>query len=134
LGITGSAGSRVLANAFYALRDTRTPAHIAYLRVGVSAAAGVLLMLPLDKIGVGKLHLGAVGLALGATCGAWTENFLLHHRLTARIGSHRPRPSRMVRLAGAGFAAALAGLAAKWLLGSAFPFRPGLVASLVGPK
>lgn len=134
LGITGSAGSRVLSSAYYALRDTRTPARIAYLRVGVSAAAGLALMFPFDRIGVGKLHLGAAGLALGASAGAWTENFLLHRRLHALVGPHRPRLPRMARLAGAGLAAALVGLAAKWVLGSAFPLRPGLVASLIGAR
>jgi len=33
LGLPASASSRVLSSAFYALRDTRTPARIAYLRV-----------------------------------------------------------------------------------------------------
>jgi putative peptidoglycan lipid II flippase len=132
LGISGSAASRVLANAFYALRDTRTPARIAYLRMAVSVVTGVALMIPFDKLAVGKLHLGAVGLALGATCGSWTENFLLHHRLKGRIGPHRPRAAHMTRLAIAGFTATVAGLGAKWLLGSAFPFHPGLVAAVHG--
>jgi putative peptidoglycan lipid II flippase len=132
LGVTGSAASRVLSSAFYALRDTRTPARIAYLRVFISAAAGVALMLPLDGVGVGELRLGAAGLALGASAGAWTENFLLHRRLAARVGPHRPRAGRMARLAAAGVVAAAAGLLAKLLLGSAFPLRPGLVARLLG--
>ncbi|MSR35544.1 MAG: murein biosynthesis integral membrane protein MurJ [Gemmatimonadetes bacterium] len=133
LGISGSAASRVLSSAFYALRDTRTPARVAYLRVFVSAAAGVTLMLPFDKLGVGTLRLGAVGLALGASIGAWTENFLLRRRLGARIGPHQPRRGRTLRLCGAGLAAAIAGLAAKAVLGSAAPLRTGLVARVLGP-
>ena len=132
LGITASAASRVLANAFYALGDTRTPARIAYVRVFISVAGGIALMLPFDKVGVGTLRLGAAGLALGASVGAWTENFLLHRRLAARIGSHRPRPGHMVRLGSAGLAAAVVGLGAKTVLGSAAPLRTALVARALG--
>jgi putative peptidoglycan lipid II flippase len=78
----------VLTSAFYALRDTRAPARIAYARVGLSLVTGVLLMLPLDLVEVGDLSLGAVGLALGASVGAWLEYGLLRRRLTARIGPH----------------------------------------------
>ena len=59
LGLTATASSRVLSSAFYALRDTRTPARIAYLRVGVATVSGLILMFPLDRYGVGSLRLGA---------------------------------------------------------------------------
>jgi putative peptidoglycan lipid II flippase len=49
--------------------------------------AGVLLMLPLDRVAVGGLGLGAVGLALGASVGAWAEYALLRRRLDARVGA-----------------------------------------------
>jgi putative peptidoglycan lipid II flippase len=132
LGITASSASRVLSSAFYALRDTRTPARVAVLRVLVSAAVGLALMFPLDGIGPGSLRLGAVGLALGASAAAWLENILLHRRLAARIGPHRPAAGRTARLALAGLAAGGVGLLAKLLLGSAFPLRTGLVARVLG--
>ena len=133
LGVIASASSRVLSSAFYALRDTRTPARIAYLRVFIATAAGVALMLPSDRIGVGTLRLGAAGLALGGAVAAWVENTLLHRRLASALGSHRPSAGRMARLSGAGLAAALAGIGAKLVLGSAVPLRIGLVAHLLGP-
>ena len=134
LGVTASAGSRVLSSAFYAMRDTRTPARIAYLRVVVSAVVGVILMIPLDRVGFGGLRLGAVGLALGASVGAWLENSLLHFRLRAAIGAHRPTAGLWIRLAVAGSMAAVAGIAAKALLGSVVPLRVGLIARLIGPE
>ena len=134
LGVTASSGSRVLSQAFYALRDTRTPARIAYIRVGVSALTGVALMVPFDRMGLGGLRLGAVGLALGASLGAWTENRLLHRRLAAAIGPHRPPAARMNRLAAAGLIATVVALLSKLVLGSAVPLRVGLVAALVGPN
>jgi putative peptidoglycan lipid II flippase len=132
LGITASSASRVLSSAFYALRETRTPARIAVLRVLLSAAVGVALMFPLDRIQLGTLRLGAVGLALGASVAAWLENFLLHRRLAALVGPHRPPAGRTARLALAALAAGAAAVLAKLLLGSAFPLRAGLVASAVG--
>jgi putative peptidoglycan lipid II flippase len=122
----------VLSTAFYALRDTRTPARIAYLRVLVSAALGAGLMVPLDRIGVGGLRLGATGLALGASAGAWVENVLLHRKLDAALGPHRPPRSRAVRIAAAGLAASVLGLATKAALGSAVPAQRGLLPSLLG--
>ncbi|MSR23129.1 MAG: murein biosynthesis integral membrane protein MurJ, partial [Gemmatimonadetes bacterium] len=50
IGMSASAASRVLSSAFYAIRNTRTPARIAYLRVGLSTAVGLLLMLPMDRL------------------------------------------------------------------------------------
>lgn len=110
LGLPATASSRLLQNAFYALRDTRTPARIAVLRVVLSAAVAVPLMLWLDRFPVprpagagGKLFLGAVGLSLGSAVGAWTEL----GRLRAVLG--RRLPGFALPL---GAAAPMAGLAA----------------------
>jgi putative peptidoglycan lipid II flippase len=85
LGMPASAQSRLLSSAFYALRDTRTPARIAYLRVVLSLGVGATLMFPMDRIEVGPLRLGAAGLALGATVAAWTELFLLRRALRPKL-------------------------------------------------
>jgi putative peptidoglycan lipid II flippase len=98
LGLTASARSRVLSSAYYAIRDTRTPARLATLRVVISAVIGVSLMFPLDKVGFQRLHLGAAGLALGASVGAWLEYALLRRALGARIGPHGPPASDLLRM------------------------------------
>lgn len=131
LGLPASGSSRLLASAFYALRDTRVPARIAYLRVAVSLAASLLLMFPLDRIQVGELRLGAVGLALGASFGAWLEYFLLRQALERRIGPHAPPAGRISRIAVAAGLACLIGWGAKAYLG--FSLRPGLLADLLLP-
>ncbi|MFQ5537515.1 MAG: murein biosynthesis integral membrane protein MurJ [Gemmatimonadota bacterium] len=125
LGLVASARSRVLSSAFYALRDTATPARIATLRVGVSALAGVALMIPLDQVGFQRLRLGAAGLALGTTLGAWMEYALLRHALARSLGPHGPalRPLLSIFLA-ASLAAATA-VALQLLLP---PAHPALVA------
>ncbi len=125
LGLPASGASRVMSSAFYALRDTRTPSRVAYARVAVSVTTALALMIPLDRIGVGGLGLGAAGLALGATLGAWVEYGLLRRALQARIGPHGPgATTERVWLAGA--AASAVGV----LLQSVLPPAPPAIVAL----
>lgn len=136
VGLLASSSSRVMSSAFYALRDTRTPARIAYVRIAFSIAVGLSLMFPLDRISVTvageSRQLGAVGLALGASAGAWLEYTLLRRRLAKALGPHSPPASAMAKIAIAGAAAAAVGVGAKLLLGSVFPARPGWVEAWLG--
>ena len=90
LGILATTMSRLLQNAFYAIGDTKTPAWIAVTRVTVSTLVAVPAMFWLDTIPLGavvgsvpgnSLFLGAVGLSLGATVGAWVEVWRLRRAL-----------------------------------------------------
>jgi len=95
IGLLATTMSRLLQNAFYALHNTKTPAKIAALRVGVSAVIAVPSMFVLDRIPVSAvggfttpddpLFLGSVGLAVGATVGAWIELWRLKASLSALI-------------------------------------------------
>lgn len=125
LGLPASASSRVLSSAFYALRDTRTPARVAYLRVAVSAVAGFALMVPLDGFGFEGIRLGAAGLALGASVGAWLEYVLLRRALSARVGAHGPGPGPLARMALAAALATAAGVGLQVVLP---PSHPAVVA------
>jgi putative peptidoglycan lipid II flippase len=116
LAIPALLGSRLLQNLLFSTGDTSTPAKIGIKRLLVSALTGIFLMFQFDQImivgnsiiGFGDLslrfspipdavrlnnelpaRLGAVGLALGATCGAWFEFF--HLRKIALIKSARKR-------------------------------------------
>jgi putative peptidoglycan lipid II flippase len=121
VGIAASASSRVLSSAFYALRDTRTPARIAYLRVGASAVLAIALMFPLDDVGFQRLRLGAVGLGLAASAGAWLEYVLLRRALGKRVGPHGAGASDLLRMGLAGSAAAAAGVGLQVALPTAHP-------------
>jgi len=129
LGLPASASSRALSSTFYALRDTRTPAKIATGRVVLSLAVGASLMFPLDRFGVGDLHYGAAGLALGSAVGAWVEFLLLRRHLNRHLGPHGPGPGRVTRMVAAGLVALAIGLGAKSVLGysSAAGFLPELL-------
>ncbi len=97
LGLLASATSRLLQNVFFALHDTRTPARIAGVRLAGSALLGAAMMFALDDFPVREvfglsgstqdLRLGAVGLGLAASVGAWCEFALLRRAL------RRPLPA-----------------------------------------
>jgi putative peptidoglycan lipid II flippase len=130
LGLPASASSRALSSAFYAIRDTKTPATIAVVRMVISLAVGISLMFPLEAYGVGDFRFGAAGLALGATVGAWLEYILLRRALGRSIGSHGPGVGPVVRMVLAGFAAVGVGLGAKAFLG--FSLVDGLLPQFLG--
>ena len=98
LGLLASTSTRIYQSAFYALRDTKTPARVAGLRVLTAAAAGAVLMLQFEPVTiraltipagafadarVAGLPLGPIGLALGAVLGSWLEWALLRRRLAS---------------------------------------------------
>ena len=95
LGLVATTISRLLQNGFWALRDTKTPAKVAVIRVLLSGAVAVPLMFVLDRFSVTQtlgmaadnhtLYFGAVGLALGATVGAWIELWRLRVALRKRL-------------------------------------------------
>lgn len=104
LGLVASTQSRLLQSALYGLDDARTPARVAAVRVLFGTLVGVAAMLLLDgwrldaggpvRVGapglpsaalraseVSLLRLGGMGLALGASVGAWIEFVLLRRAL-----------------------------------------------------
>jgi len=126
VGLPASASSRALSSAFYALRDTRTPARIAYVRVFVSTVVGLGLMFPADRWGFATLHLGAAGLAGGATAGAWLEFVMLRRALGGKIGAHGPGVGPVTRLALAATVAAAVAVAVQVVAPAAHPVLVGL--------
>ncbi|MBB4638644.1 murein biosynthesis integral membrane protein MurJ [Longimicrobium terrae] len=132
-GLMATTASRLLSSTFFALRDTRTPARYATVRVVLSIVLGVVLMLQFEgvdlgggwKVGpglfghvrVGGQPLGVFGLALGAGIAAWVEWWLLKRSLKAKIGRVAPRTASVVRMVAAAVLAAAGG----WALKLAFP-------------
>jgi putative peptidoglycan lipid II flippase len=126
IGMPASAVSRLLSSAFYAVRDTRSPARIAALRVVLSLGVSLALMFPLDRIDVGPLRMGAAGLALGASAAAWVELLLLRRALAGTIGPHGMGDGRLLRIVAAAALGAGVGLAVHRLLPIANPWGSAL--------
>jgi putative peptidoglycan lipid II flippase len=143
IGLLASTSTRIYQSAFFALRDTKTPARVAGVRVLVAALIGALLMVQFEPIAIGALSipagifanvrvsgmpLGPVGLALGAALGAWLEWALLRGRLGRRIGTVGAGASALARMFIAALLAAGAGQAVR--LGIA-DLHPLLIAAAV---
>jgi putative peptidoglycan lipid II flippase len=142
-GLLASTSARIYQSAFFALRDTKTTARIAGLRVLTSALAGTALMLQFEPVTIGTftmsaglladvrasgVPLGPVGLALGASVGAWLEWALLRRALAHQIGSVGTGSGHMARTFGAALIAAAAGYGASRVTA---PLHPLLGALLV---
>jgi putative peptidoglycan lipid II flippase len=134
LGLLATTSSRMLSTTFFALRDTKTPARYAIVRVVLSAILGVVLMIQFETIKVDRLglnipggifsdvriggrQLGVVGLALGTGFGAWVEWALLKRALRNRIGGVGAGVGPLTRM----FGAALAGAGAAWAMRMLLP-------------
>ena len=126
LGLLATAMSRLLQNAFYARKNTRTPARIAVVRVVVSTVVAVPTMLLLDGIAVGDvagfaaegrtLYLGSLGLAVGATTGAWIELWRLQRSMGAMMPAFRLPWTGVRRMTVTALAAAAPAGIVWWLL------------------
>jgi len=85
LGLAGYAGIKVVAPAFYALDDARTPARVAGL--------SILTNLGLNWLLVRGLGFGHVGLALSTSLVALANFAILFGMLRRRLGSLGPGPA-----------------------------------------
>jgi putative peptidoglycan lipid II flippase len=120
-GLLASTCTRVYQSAFFALRDTATPARVAGLRVLTAFVAGSLLMVQFEPVSlfgrtipagvfaganVAGVPLGPLGLAVGAAIGAWLEWWLLKRQLAAKIGVVGTGAGQLARMAAAALVAA----------------------------
>jgi putative peptidoglycan lipid II flippase len=146
LGLVASTTTRVYQSAFFALRDTKTPARVATLRIVTSAITGFALMVQFEPIAFAGVHvpagifghwriggapLGPVGLALGAALGAWLEWTLLHTNLAKRIGGCGVGASRLARTFGAALVAAAAGHGARLVASGLHPLLLAVIVAAV---
>lgn len=123
VGLFASTQSRLCVSVFWALRDTKTPAKFALLRVILTGVLGAIATFPLRQ----RLNLSvqqAAGL-LGASAGiaGWIEFWCIRYTLSKRIGSFCRTDHQFTKTWICALVAALICYGAKTL----FPFRPLIV-------
>jgi putative peptidoglycan lipid II flippase len=141
LGLLASTATRLFSSTFFALRDTKTPAKFAVVRVVSAAVLAFALMVQFEAVPslgipagvfgavtIDGRSLGAVGLAMGSGLAAWVEWGLLRRALRKRIGTVGASASAVARM----FVAALTAAGAGWGIRLVTPdFHPVLNAVLV---
>jgi putative peptidoglycan lipid II flippase len=109
VGLLAQTMGRLYANAFYAMKDARTPLWFASLRVAITAVAAWFSVTRLPALLGVPRELGAVGITATTGLAAWIEYALLRASLASRLGGDAALPrGRLLKL----WAAALAGGAA----------------------
>ncbi|MBA2281012.1 MAG: murein biosynthesis integral membrane protein MurJ [Acidimicrobiia bacterium] len=143
VALLATTASRLLQNALYGLGDSRTPARVAALRVAVAAVLGALLMFQGDRLVLqpgtseivvdgelpapltalpesvrideaAPLRLGAVGLTVASSVGAWLELALLRRAVRRRVGAVLLGGTHRFRVLGAATLAGVVALALRW--------------------
>jgi putative peptidoglycan lipid II flippase len=142
VGLLATTTSRLLSSSFFALRDTKTPARYATMRVILSIVLGLVLMLTFERLTirgvrmpggwfadtlVGGKPLGPLGLGLGAGIAAWIEWALLKRALRNRIGPVGASGGALARMFGAAIAAAVSAWGVRALIAEWHPLPLGVV-------
>src|SRR5688572_16523423 len=130
IGLLAATATRLLSSAFFALRDTRTPARIAIARVIIAGVIGGGATLLIRTRYPEYLRYGAIPLAAAAGLAAWYEWFMLRNRLARRLG-HVPAGRRAILRMIA--AAVVAGVLARILYVSLPDWEPLIQAMIVLP-
>ena len=121
LALPGEGLNTILVRAFYANKDTRTPA--------IAAIVGVALNVSIGTFAVAVLHWGLAGIAGGIAVGSSVEAALLALRLRREIPAFDPSPILRVGLPVAA-ASLVAGLVAAGVLSFADPALAGMPSSV----
>jgi putative peptidoglycan lipid II flippase len=131
VGLLASTLGRLYSSTYYALRDTRTPARFALIRVALTTVLGYLFAIPLPRLlGIPQVW-GAAGLTSSAGIAGWVEMLLLRRTMNQRIGRTGLPASYVGKL----WTAAIAGAAAAWAVKLSIPALPPFVAAvlIIGP-
>ncbi len=113
VGLIGFSSVKLLASAYYAMQDYRTPLRSALRAIIVGTAAALAVALPFRES-----PLSPAGLALGAAIGAYVNLFFLARGLRQRLGTlYTPLMRRgTVRIVASSVIALVLALPVRWLL------------------
>jgi len=98
IGLLATTLGRLYSSTFYALQDTRTPAYLALVRVGINVLLGWALALHAPRLLGVEPRWGAAGLTIAFSITGWIEFALLRRALVSRIGAPAPNRGYLTRL------------------------------------
>jgi len=133
LGLIPNTQGRLLASAFYALGDPKTPLRAALVRVAITTILGYVVTIPLREAMGYDVRVGAMGLTAASSAAAWIEAAILYFMLRRRIGGV-PLPIRLTlgALGAAMLAGAVAFVMTYFVLGiGAYSWQAGIVAGSI---
>lgn len=87
IGLLATTKSRICISAFWALKDTQTPASYAFLRVTLTAIFGYLAVFPLREYFNWAPAYSIAGLTLASGISGWVEYLLIHYSLKKKLGN-----------------------------------------------
>jgi len=128
IGLLGQTMARLYTSAFYALGDTRTPMHVAALRLLLTGALGYVFAFPLLRALGLDASWGTVGLSASAGVAGWIEYLILRASLRRRLGPHGVPGFVVARLWSIALSAAGAAWTVRLPLRALLGDRPMLVA------
>jgi len=115
VGLIASTATRLYSSSFFALRDTRTPARVAILRVGIAGLVGVAVTLYIRFVNPDFSYWGPVVLAGGTGIAAWIEWMFLRSSLREKVAGVGIGRAPLVQLLSASILAAAFGRGIAWL-------------------
>ncbi len=86
VGLLATTQSRICISAFWALKDTKTPARFAFLRVLLTAVLGYAAVFPLREHFGWAPAFSVAGLTASAGISGWIEYLLIRKSLRNRLG------------------------------------------------
>ena len=113
VGLLAQTWARLYSSTWYALKDTRTPLRIAFIRVVLTTALGWVMAVQAPVWFGIDAQWGVAGLTASAGIAGWVEYILLRRALDARIGRTGIAAGIIPRLWGAAAVAGLAGVLVK---------------------
>ncbi len=96
VGLLASTQGRLCTSVFWALRDTKTPAQFAFLRVLVNGGLGLFFTFPLRAwLNLSPEHCAAL-LGMGSGVAGYLEFFLIKRSLAVKIGNLKNPDSKLL--------------------------------------
>lgn len=127
VGLLASTQSRICISAFWAMKDTKTPARFAFIRVFLTAVLGYLVVFPLREYFGWDGAYSIAGLTASAGISGWIEYLLIKNALQSKLGAFHSDKETSMKCWGAAILSGAMAFGTDKLLPPTHPFIFGVV-------